>query len=170
MMSETHEPVFGAEADRVRDVLREPSDLAVAVHVARKTLAAYGDSSIFGELGYAQAHGALSESLRILLRALGVEVHAERGETGEGAHRAGTRRRPPSRSRRRVHRRPAPRSRRPGPNAILRALGNLGIAPLNKAIKAGWMPRWVQRTPRLGNGYHVSGRPSWFPARTSAPR
>lgn len=53
-----------------------PSDLAVAISVAQKMLATYGDSSGFNELGYAQAHGALSESLRILLRALG----AERGE------------------------------------------------------------------------------------------
>lgn len=43
----------------------------------------------------------------------------------------------------------------PDENAILRALGNLGIAPLNKAIKEGWQPRWVQPTVRLGNGYHT---------------
>ncbi|MFD9430325.1 cell division protein FtsK [Streptomyces sp. NPDC060002] len=43
----------------------------------------------------------------------------------------------------------------PDEGAILRALGNLGIAPLNKAIKAGWQPRWVQPTTRLGNGYHT---------------
>jgi len=43
----------------------------------------------------------------------------------------------------------------PDENAILRALGNLGISPLNKAIKEGWKPRWVQPTVRLGNGYHT---------------
>jgi S-DNA-T family DNA segregation ATPase FtsK/SpoIIIE len=43
----------------------------------------------------------------------------------------------------------------PDENAILRALGNLGIAPLNKAIKAGWKPRWVQPTTRSGNGWHT---------------
>jgi S-DNA-T family DNA segregation ATPase FtsK/SpoIIIE len=43
----------------------------------------------------------------------------------------------------------------PDENVILRALGNLGIAPLNKAIKEGWKPRWVQPTVRLGNGYHT---------------
>ncbi|MFJ8555295.1 zonular occludens toxin domain-containing protein [Streptomyces sp. NPDC093676] len=43
----------------------------------------------------------------------------------------------------------------PDENAILRALGNLGIAPLNKALKEGWQPRWVQPTTRLGNGYHT---------------
>lgn len=43
----------------------------------------------------------------------------------------------------------------PDENAILRALGNLGIAALNKAIKDGWQPRWVAPTTRLGNGYHT---------------
>jgi S-DNA-T family DNA segregation ATPase FtsK/SpoIIIE len=43
----------------------------------------------------------------------------------------------------------------PDENAIVRALGNLGIGPLNKAIKAGWQPRWVQGTVRSGNGYHA---------------
>jgi S-DNA-T family DNA segregation ATPase FtsK/SpoIIIE len=43
----------------------------------------------------------------------------------------------------------------PDENAILRALGNLGIAPLNKALKAGWKPRWVQPTTRSGNGWHT---------------
>jgi len=43
----------------------------------------------------------------------------------------------------------------PDENAILRALGNLGISPLNKAIREGWKPRWVQPTVRLGNGYHT---------------
>ncbi|MEU0786306.1 FtsK/SpoIIIE domain-containing protein [Streptomyces sp. NPDC006173] len=42
----------------------------------------------------------------------------------------------------------------PDEGAIMRALGNLGIAPLNKAIKDGWVPRWVSPTTRLGNGYH----------------
>lgn len=43
----------------------------------------------------------------------------------------------------------------PDENAILRALGNLGIAPLNKAIKEGWKPRWVQPSTRSGNGWHA---------------
>ncbi|MGW0417512.1 cell division protein FtsK [Streptomyces sp. NPDC003015] len=43
----------------------------------------------------------------------------------------------------------------PDENAIMRALENLGIAPLNKAVKEGWKPRWVQPTVRLGNGYHT---------------
>ncbi|MET7890646.1 zonular occludens toxin domain-containing protein [Streptomyces mirabilis] len=43
----------------------------------------------------------------------------------------------------------------PDENAIMRALGNLGIAPLNKAIKEGWKPRWVQPSTRSGNGYHA---------------
>ncbi|MFH8768281.1 cell division protein FtsK [Streptomyces sp. NPDC017958] len=43
----------------------------------------------------------------------------------------------------------------PDEGAILRALGNLGIAPLNRAIKEGWQPRWVQPTTRSGNGWHT---------------
>ncbi|MGV9707484.1 cell division protein FtsK [Streptomyces sp. NPDC003483] len=43
----------------------------------------------------------------------------------------------------------------PDEGAILRALGNLGIAPLNKAIKDGWQPRWEQPTTRSGNGWHT---------------
>jgi S-DNA-T family DNA segregation ATPase FtsK/SpoIIIE len=43
----------------------------------------------------------------------------------------------------------------PDEGAILRALGNLGIAPLNKAIKEGWQPRWVSPTTRSGNGWHT---------------
>lgn len=43
----------------------------------------------------------------------------------------------------------------PDEGAIMRALGNLGIAPLNRAIKEGWKPRWVQPSIRSGNGYHA---------------
>ncbi|MFF8879616.1 FtsK/SpoIIIE domain-containing protein [Streptomyces flaveolus] len=43
----------------------------------------------------------------------------------------------------------------PDEGAILKALGNLGIAPLNKAIKDGWQPRWVSPTTRSGNGWHT---------------
>ncbi|WP_432020963.1 FtsK/SpoIIIE domain-containing protein [Streptomyces sp. 1222.5] len=43
----------------------------------------------------------------------------------------------------------------PEEGAILRALGNLGIAPLNKALKEGWQPRWVQPTTRSGGGWHT---------------
>lgn len=43
----------------------------------------------------------------------------------------------------------------PDEGAIIRALGNLAIAPLNKAIKDGWQPRWVQPTTRSGNGWHT---------------
>jgi S-DNA-T family DNA segregation ATPase FtsK/SpoIIIE len=42
----------------------------------------------------------------------------------------------------------------PDEGAILDALRNLGIAPLNKAFKEGWQPRWVSPTVRLGNGWH----------------
>ncbi|MDX3458423.1 cell division protein FtsK [Streptomyces sp. ME02-8801-2C] len=43
----------------------------------------------------------------------------------------------------------------PDENAIMRALGNLGIAPLNRVIKEGWKPRWVQPSIRSGNGWHA---------------
>ncbi|MGJ5826044.1 cell division protein FtsK [Streptomyces ossamyceticus] len=43
----------------------------------------------------------------------------------------------------------------PDEGAILKALGNLGIAPLNKAIKEGWQPRWVSPTTRSGGGWHT---------------
>ncbi|MEU1194946.1 hypothetical protein ABZ446_01825 [Streptomyces sp. NPDC005813] len=53
----------------------EPSDLAVAIRVAQQMLDVYGDSSKFADIfAYAQAHGALTESLRILLRAHGIET------------------------------------------------------------------------------------------------
>ncbi|WP_156722631.1 hypothetical protein [Streptomyces apocyni] len=76
-MNDTREPLYGPAAARVRDQLREPGDLAIAISVAQKMLAAYSDTSSFGEFGYAQAHGALSESLRILLRALDAEPLTE---------------------------------------------------------------------------------------------
>ncbi|MDT0568886.1 hypothetical protein RM704_15645 [Streptomyces sp. DSM 3412] len=57
--------------------LETDTDLAVAIRVAQKMLAAYSDTKNFGEFGYAQAHGALSESIRILLRALGAEPAAK---------------------------------------------------------------------------------------------
>ncbi|WP_066956216.1 FtsK/SpoIIIE domain-containing protein, partial [Streptomyces lushanensis] len=43
----------------------------------------------------------------------------------------------------------------PDEGAILDALRHLGIAPLNKAVKEGWQPRWVSGTGRLGNGWHT---------------
>lgn len=43
----------------------------------------------------------------------------------------------------------------PDEGAILKALSNLAIAPLNKAIKDGWQPRWVSPTTRSGPGWHT---------------
>ncbi|MDX3747477.1 hypothetical protein [Streptomyces sp. AK08-02] len=51
----------------------EPSDLDVAIRVGQKMLDAYGTVDSGDIFAYAQAHGALTESLRILLRALGAE-------------------------------------------------------------------------------------------------
>ncbi|MEU7157340.1 FtsK/SpoIIIE domain-containing protein [Streptomyces chrestomyceticus] len=42
----------------------------------------------------------------------------------------------------------------PDEGAILDALRNLGLGPMGKAVKAGWQPRWVAPTTRLGNGWH----------------
>ncbi|MCZ4516728.1 hypothetical protein O3Q52_53250, partial [Streptomyces sp. ActVer] len=52
-----------------------PSDLAIAVRIARTLLADYNDSSADG-FSYPEAYGALAEALRILLRAVGVEPDA----------------------------------------------------------------------------------------------
>ncbi|MFJ8791417.1 hypothetical protein [Streptomyces sp. NPDC102462] len=56
----------------------EPGDLAVAIHVGQKMLAAYGDPTDFDVFAYAQAHGALTEAIRILLRALNAETGGAR--------------------------------------------------------------------------------------------
>jgi hypothetical protein len=51
----------------------ERSDLDVAIRVAQKMLTVYGNVDSSDIFAYAQAHGALTESLRIILRALGAE-------------------------------------------------------------------------------------------------
>lgn len=51
----------------------EPSDLAVAIRVGQRMLAAYGDVGRGDIYAYAEAHGGLAEALRILLRALDAE-------------------------------------------------------------------------------------------------
>ena len=58
--SSIREPLYGAAADAIRDQLREPSDLDVAISVAQQLLDS-GDATI------------LRESLRILLRAIDAE-------------------------------------------------------------------------------------------------
>ncbi|MFI2431965.1 hypothetical protein [Streptomyces sp. NPDC018693] len=52
--------------------LAEPSDLTVAIRVARRLLADYSDSSRDG-FSYPEAYGALRESLRLVLRAHGAD-------------------------------------------------------------------------------------------------
>ncbi|MBP5915758.1 hypothetical protein F3K34_27230 [Streptomyces sp. LBUM 1486] len=52
----------------------ESSNLAVAIRVGQKMLAAYGDASGYDVFAFAQAHGGLAEALRILLRALDAEA------------------------------------------------------------------------------------------------
>lgn len=58
------------------------TELEIAVRVAQRMLVAYGDSSADG-FNYPQAYGALSESLRILLRALGAEPSEENSSVPE---------------------------------------------------------------------------------------
>ncbi|USQ86997.1 hypothetical protein NFX46_26740 [Streptomyces phaeoluteigriseus] len=68
-------------------------ELEAAIRTAQKMLSCYGDSSGFGEFGYVEAHGALTESMRILLRALGAEdkgsatVRTPGGDQSEAAPR-----------------------------------------------------------------------------------
>ena len=69
------QPLYGQAADQVREQLRaEPSDLAVAVSVAQQMLAAYAHVDYGNPGAVAQAHGAIRESLRILLHTLGAEA------------------------------------------------------------------------------------------------
>jgi uncharacterized protein (DUF1778 family) len=63
-MTDIRQPLHGASADAVRDQLREPSDLEVAVRVAQQLLDS--DSVL-----------SLREALRLLLRALDAEPVAE---------------------------------------------------------------------------------------------
>ena len=53
--------------------LPDPNELAVAVRVGQKMLARYATVDSGDIFVYAQAHGGLTEALRILLRALGAE-------------------------------------------------------------------------------------------------
>ena len=57
----------------------EPTDLEVAVSVAQRMLVDYAGVDHGDIFALNEAHGAIREALRILLRALGAEVHA-RGE------------------------------------------------------------------------------------------
>jgi S-DNA-T family DNA segregation ATPase FtsK/SpoIIIE len=43
----------------------------------------------------------------------------------------------------------------PDEGAILGALRDLNLAPLNRKIKEGWLPRWVMPTVRDGNGWRT---------------
>jgi hypothetical protein len=56
----------------------EPSDLDTAIRVAQRMLADYGNTSGYDIYAYAQAHGGLTEALRILLRALDSEPDVEK--------------------------------------------------------------------------------------------
>ncbi|OZM79917.1 FtsK/SpoIIIE domain-containing protein [Pseudonocardia sp. MH-G8] len=43
----------------------------------------------------------------------------------------------------------------PDEGAILNALRNLGLPPLDRKVKEGWQPRWVQPTCRDGKGWRT---------------
>jgi S-DNA-T family DNA segregation ATPase FtsK/SpoIIIE len=43
----------------------------------------------------------------------------------------------------------------PDERAIIAALRNLNLAPLNRKFKEGWQPRWVLPTVRDGKGYRT---------------
>ena len=71
------QPLYGAAALAVRDQLRQLPELRVATRVAQHMLDEYGtvDADL---LAYAHAHGALTEALRLLLRALDAETETGR--------------------------------------------------------------------------------------------
>ncbi|GAB2732617.1 hypothetical protein [Streptomyces bullii] len=73
----TCEPLYGSAALTVREHLRQPPAVTTAVRVAQQMLAIYGTVDSRDIYAYAQAHGGLSEALRILLRALGAEPNAQ---------------------------------------------------------------------------------------------
>jgi hypothetical protein len=50
-----------------------PSQMDTAITIAREMLAEYGNATGYDIWAYAQAHGALAESFRILLRAINAE-------------------------------------------------------------------------------------------------
>jgi S-DNA-T family DNA segregation ATPase FtsK/SpoIIIE len=43
----------------------------------------------------------------------------------------------------------------PDESAILSALRNLNLGPMNKAVREGWQPRWVLGAVEEGNGWHA---------------
>ncbi|MEU7399716.1 hypothetical protein [Streptomyces sp. NPDC044948] len=77
MQINVRQPLYGATAIAVRDQLQQLPALHAATHVARRMLNEYGtvDADL---LAYARAHGALTEALRLLLRALDAETEASR--------------------------------------------------------------------------------------------
>lgn len=72
-----NEPVWGDDAnERAIPAIPAPrqphraSGMDSAITVAREMLAEYGNATGYDIWAYARAHGALAESLRILLRAV----------------------------------------------------------------------------------------------------
>ncbi|QFZ73986.1 hypothetical protein GFH48_12680 [Streptomyces fagopyri] len=73
-MTSIREPLHGAEADAVREQLREPSNLTISVNVARLLLAQHEQVDHRDLYAVNRAHGALAEALRLVLRAVDAEV------------------------------------------------------------------------------------------------
>lgn len=80
-MSALDEPLYEAAADRVHDQLREVPLLDIAIRIGQEMLATYGQVDYGDIAAVGQAHGALRESLRILLHSLGVEPVSPVGNT-----------------------------------------------------------------------------------------
>lgn len=76
-------PSYAAASLAARGPVAAPSDLDVAISVAQKMLARYGTVDSGDIFAYAQAHGGLTEALRILLRALDA-LDDEPDRTSEG--------------------------------------------------------------------------------------
>lgn len=75
-MTDIREPLHGAEADAVREQLREPSNLTISVNVARLLLAKHEQVDHRDLYAVNRAHGALAEALRLVLRAVDTEPQA----------------------------------------------------------------------------------------------
>ncbi|MGJ5897986.1 hypothetical protein ACSCBZ_39470 [Streptomyces niveiscabiei] len=72
------------------------SEILTAVRVAQRMLDTYGDSSGNDIYAYAEAHGALTEALRILLRAVDADHLVRRAATREAARQPGFPTAPPA--------------------------------------------------------------------------
>lgn len=80
-------PSYAAASLAALGPVIEPSELAVAIRVGQKMLALYGTVDSGDIFAYAQAHGGLTEALRILLRAHNAEPASTPERSYGGADR-----------------------------------------------------------------------------------